>query len=253
MDFGLNNITRIQSKMKYIVDTEEKWHELRRKYITASEAAVLIGQNPYSSPGKLKKESDFVGNAYTIVGQVLEPVVVDITNRILGTKFQLYEVINKGKAFYTKDSLGATPDAKDGDILLECKTSRPDTYTKYIKEPPAQYLTQVQVQMWCTNKQLGYLSIISTDLTQKNHVISWPIVIYKIKRNDELCTIIETEAKRFFNSDSFRVNSATKKQASELLKSSYERIHYNAAAAENESKKELKELMSLIKQRSIYA
>ena len=231
-----------------MVNTEEKWHELRNKYITASEAAVLIGHNPYSSPGKLKQESGFVGNAYTFIGQVLEPVVVDITNRILLSNFRLYETDNDGKVFYTKGLLGATPDATDGTMLLECKSTKPDTYLKYKAEPPLQYLVQLQVQLYCTDIKEGYLAILSTDLSQTSQTINWPIVIYKVKRNDKLCAIIQTEAARFFNDKdkTYRVSSSIKKQTGTLLHLCHEKIYESVAKDEPQSKHCLKELRALM-------
>lgn len=206
----------------YTLKGEADWHKHRAQYITASEAAIVVGMDPYGSPGKLKKDTGFTGNASTIVGQVLEPVVVDITNRMMKTQFALYETI-EGKVFYTKGKLGATPDATDGERLLECKTTRPDIYLKYREEPPTRYLVQLQVQLWCTDKKEGFLSILSTDLTQSylNSAPIWPIVIYKIQRQDELCNLIEQEATRFFESEKFRVDSKVKKQCAELLHSCY--------------------------------
>jgi putative phage-type endonuclease len=209
---------------KYTVKTEEEWHSLRQKHITASEAAVLVGLNPYSSPGKLKnKDNTFIGNANTIIGQVLEPVVVDITNRVLKTSFQLFEEVKDEKVFFTKGPLGATPDAKDDTMLLECKTTRPDLLIKYSEAPPTTYLVQLQVQLWCTNIKTGYLAILGTDLSQPGHKLKpeFPLVIFEVQRDDTLCTLIEQEANRFFEArekeENFRVSSTIKKQCATLL------------------------------------
>ncbi len=232
--------------MRHVVHTEEHWHLLRSNCITASEAAVLIGQNPYSSPGKLKKDGGFTGNAYTLIGQVMEPVVVDVTNRVLGTSFKLYETVNNGKVFYVKGLLGATPDATDGTMLQECKSTKPDTYLKYKEAPPYQYLVQLQVQLWCTDIKEGYLAIMSTDLSQVSPNIIWPIVIYKVLRSDRLCEIIQQEAARFYEApDKFRVNSPIKKEATELLSKCYERVYYNETVDKsNELKKLMREMLS---------
>jgi putative phage-type endonuclease len=217
--------------MKYTVKNETEWHALRSKHITASEAAVLIGMNPYSSPSKLKSIDDvFVGNANTIVGQVLEPVVVDIVNRIKGSKFCLYEEQPGEKVFFTRGNLGATPDAVHGSELLECKTTRPDIFLKYKEEPPSTYLVQLQVQMWCTDLKTGYLAILSTDLSQQGRqkFPNWPIVIYKVNRSDKLCKTIESEAARFFETrkeqEKYRCNSTIKRQCATLLHMSYEKV-----------------------------
>lgn len=212
------------------VNTEAEWHALRGAYITASEAAVLVSLNPFSSPGKLKQDSGFTGNAFTLCGQVLEPVVVDVTNRVLGTKFRLFEDV-EGKSFYTKGCLGATPDATDETDLLECKSTRPKSFLKYIESPPLMYLIQLQVQLHCTNKKIGYLAIMSTDLTQATDVINWPIVIYKVHRNDKICEILETEAKRFLDGfdpngkNTFRAKSEHKKKVGALLALCCEKIY----------------------------
>jgi len=238
---------------RYEVKTEEEWHILRQQCITASEAAVLIGQNPYSSPGKLKQASEFKGNAYTLIGQVMEPLVVDVTNRVLNTSFKLYEVVNSGKVFYTKGKLGATPDAVSdcGRFLLECKSTKPDTFLKYVEVPPATYLVQVHVQMHCTGIEEAYLAILSTDLSQKSAEICWPIAIYKVKKSNKLCELMEQEAARFYASDSFRVNSNVKRQASTLLHMSYEQI-YKPKIVEQQANGEKKkqELRDLLKQTS---
>lgn len=211
--------------MKHIVGTEKDWLAIRKKYITASEAAVLVGADPYSSPKSIKEPSDFFGNAFTAVGQMLEPVVVNIVNQILSTRFELYETLEGAKEFYTHGALGATPDAhQDRQILLECKTTRPKTYLKYSAVPPNKYLIQLIVQLLCTDLNTGYLAIMSTDLTQQSAELKWPISIFKVKRCNEICNILEKEAERFSAQKTFRVDSKIKKKVKLLLMMSYERV-----------------------------
>ena len=213
--------------MHTIAKNENEWLALRKKVITASEFAVLLGLNPYSSPNKLKAEkveSTFSGNSFTRVGQVLEPVVVEITNEVLGSNFKLYET-DGGKAFYTKGYMGATPDATDGATLLECKTTRPHTFDKYKEIAPLTYLIQLQVQLYCTEISEGYLSILSTDLTMATEKLIWPVVIYKVERNDALCALMEEEAKRFIEEPTYRVISKNKKKAQLLLSMSHSQIY----------------------------
>lgn len=212
--------------MKHIVKTEADWLELRKKYITASNAAVLVGADPYSSPKSIKNPEPFFGNAYTLVGQMLEPVVVAVTNAVLGTKFVLYEQEANIKEFYTLGHFGATPDAHEGRrVLLECKTTRPKTYLKYSAVPPSKYLIQLIIQMMCTEITDGYLAIMSTDLTQQTSIISWPITIYKIRHNLELCDILLEQADKFMTQETFRVSSKVKQKVKLLLNLAYERIN----------------------------
>jgi putative phage-type endonuclease len=211
--------------MKYIVKTEEKWLELRKQFITASQAAVLVGADPYASPSSITNPTPFFGNAFTRVGQVLEPVVVSVVNDVLGTTFKLFENKEGHKEFFTEGYLGATPDAhQDRKVLLECKTTRPKTYIKYSGVPPSKYLIQLLVQMMCTKAKKGYLAIMSTDLTQQTAELNWPITIYKVWRDDRICDILKTEAERFRSEKAFRVNSKVKQKVKLLLTLCYERI-----------------------------
>lgn len=209
----------------HIVKTEEEWHKLRKTCITASNAAVLVGADPYSSPSKLRTPDIFNGNSFTRVGQMLEPVVVNVVNDVLGTSFQLFESPEGCKEFYVKGPFGATPDAhQDRKVLLECKTTRPQTYIKYGAVPPSKYLIQLIVQMMCTEISEGYLAIMSTDLTQLSSTLVWPISIFKIVPNSEICDILNEEAERFNKSSTFRVTSKTKQKVQLMLSMSWERI-----------------------------
>lgn len=210
--------------MKHIVKTEEDWLELRKQFITASNAAVLVGADPYSSPKALREPSEFTGNAFTVVGQVLEPVVVDVTNRVLGTLFELYENSEGHKEFYTEGYFGATPDAHmDRKVLLECKTTRPKTYLKYGAVPPNKYIIQLLIQLMCTGLKEGYLAIMSTDLTQPTAELKWPISIFKVWTDERICTILKEQAKRFTENKAFRVDSKVKQKVKLLLPTIYER------------------------------
>lgn len=211
--------------MKHIVKSEQEWHELRSKYVTASEAAVLVGVDPYSSPAKVRNPAPFEGNAYTIVGQMLESVVVNVVNSILNTSFCLYENPEGHKEFYTEGSLGATPDAHmNRSQLLECKTTRPQTFIKYGAVPPSKYVIQLLTQMCCTGIEEGYLAIMSTNLTQNSPTLCWPISIYKVWKNEYICDILKSEATRFLTNKSFRVDSKVKNKVKLLIPTVYRQV-----------------------------
>lgn len=215
---------------KHIVKTEEDWHALRAQYITASEASVLVGADPFSSPAKIREPTSFTGNSFTRVGQMLEPVVVNVVNDILGTNFQLYETPEGWKEFYTEGHFGATPDAHENrKCLLECKTTRPQTFLKYSVIPPSKYLVQLIVQMMCTNIDLGYLAVMSTNLTQATSELIWPISIFKVWKDDRICDILNLEAQRFRDciekDKMFRVNSKVKQKVKLLLSMNWENVN----------------------------
>jgi len=224
--------------LKHIVKTEADWLDLRKKFVTASEAAVLVGADPYSSPIKLRRPSTFTGNYYTDVGHLLEPIVVLETNKALNMNFELYETADGTKEFYTMGHLGATPDAHQGRrILLECKTVRHPTYLKYSAVPPNKYIIQLLVQMMCTGLTEGYLALMCTGTGSEagyNKLLStgfdtlieqkWKITVFKIMHSERICAILNTEAERFMNNDKFRVNSQIKQTVALLLPTIYERV-----------------------------
>lgn len=207
---------------KHIVKTEEEWHALRGQYITASEASVLVGADPYSSPKALRETSTFTGNSFTKVGQMLEPVVVKVVNDILGTNFKLFENTEGHKEFYTNGHLGATPDAYYNKILLECKTTRPKTFLNYEIVPPSKYIIQNLVQQICVEEEqyedYGYLAIMSTNLTQASAELIWPISIFKVWKCDRICDILKEQAQKFKDKpEKFRVESKVKQTVKLLL------------------------------------
>ena len=226
--------------MKHIVKTEEEWHKLRKQCITASEAAVLVGADPYSSPAKIRNPSEFKGNAFTAVGQLLEPVVVNVTNQVLGTHFSLYETAEGAKEFYTEGNLGATPDAhQDHQILLECKTVNAKGYLKYSSVPPDKYLIQLMTQGICTEitEKTNYLALLNTgmkyiweyekfmqNIPTDINKRKWPITVFSVTQNNEICDILKREAERFTENKNFRVDSKIKQKVKLLLGTAWERV-----------------------------
>lgn len=209
---------------KHIVKTETEWHKLRAQCVTASEAAVLVGADPYSSVASLRRPSEFTGNAFTRVGQMLEPVVVNVVNDVLGTSYRLFENAEGHKEFYTREGLGATPDAhQERKKLLECKTTRPQSYIKYGAVPPAKYIIQLLVQLYCTELSEGHLAIMSTNLTQATSTLKWPISVFKVWTDDRISATLKEEAQRFKENDKFRVNPTVKQKIKLLLPMCYER------------------------------
>jgi len=225
--------------LKKLLDGDEEWLKCRQLVITATEAPALLGLNKYTSPAKMWTEKTlktFKGNAYTLIGRLLEESVVVVTNQKLGTNFQIIE--NEiGKIFYQHDEiqLGATPDAIEGNVFLECKTTKPLNYLKYKYTPPGYYIMQLQTQLYCAGFDLGYLAIMSTDLSV-DHSLSdltegeyvrdhFPITIFEVKRNERLCDLLKQEVIRFWDCQKrgkqFRVASKVKKEAILLTQTCY--------------------------------
>lgn len=220
---------------RIVVKSTEEWLDLRKKVITATESASLVGANPWRSMQKCWDEkmfSEFKGNAYTRAGQLLEPVVVEATNIALGRNFKLYEEKKDEKVFYIDEGcgLGATPDAHENNILLlECKTTKPANKIKYGFTPPPYYVVQLQTQFHCTGAHTGYLSIMSTDLSPEDADSELPIVIFQVDKDEKICDHLCNESKRFWECQNagkkFRVDSAIKKEVALRLTLCYKRVY----------------------------
>lgn len=215
--------------------TEEEWLAERKKVITATELPALLGLNPWTSPNKVMKEkenSTFSGNAYTIIGQILEPAVVMATNYLLKEdKFTIIE--DKGvKEFYLHDTirLGATPDAIDlkNKQFLECKTTKLANIERWKHSPPDYYVMQLIAQLMCAGWETGYLALMGTNLEQTTEELNLPVHIYKVRVNKRLEELAEQEVNRYWNTyeegKSIRVDSKVKKEARALIQTCYQKV-----------------------------
>ena len=218
---------------KHQLKTEHEWLALRKTIITATESSAILGLNKYLSASQMSKnkvENSFTGNAYTQIGSILEPAVVNAVNLILGTQFYLLEN-EYGKIMYLRDDvpIGATPDATNGLQFLECKTTNPTTYLRYRFSPPEYYVFQLMVQLYCAGLTEGYLAIMSTNLTQTKAELNIPISIFRVLLCPELCAILKSEVERYFElkaeNKMFRVNSKIKQLSRLLVKFSYIQVY----------------------------
>lgn len=219
--------------MSYLNDAE--WKRARKKVITATEAGAILGLNPWLTGNRVwkqKNNGEFIPTSYVIMGQVLEKVVVELTNKVLKTKFELFENEDNFKLFAIDESgkLGATPDARDGQVLLECKTTGPRNFNKWQECPPLYYVLQLQVQLMCMNLREGWLSIMSTDLTPKDAVFDPPILVFQVVRDDWIHETLVSEVKRFWKTvkagKSFRANKLLGAEVAIHLLLSITRAHF---------------------------
>lgn len=215
-----------------LVHTNEEWLNIRSTVLTATEVSIILGLNSFKSVSEMLKEKrdpQPFENAYTFIGQLMEPLVVTITNKVLDTKFKLYESSTKSFFLDKELRLGATPDAHDDTMLLECKTTRPANFLRYSGHPPAYYLAQLYTQLICTNRTTGYLAIMSTDLSQKSPELKLPIHVFALTRLDRLDAYFFQEVKRFWetiDSDKqYRVNRKQTLTIELLLRILTKRIH----------------------------
>jgi len=182
-------------------ESEEEWLEYRRRVITATESGILLGLNPWKSVKKMTEDKSAYEpfeNAYTVVGQLLEPVVVAAVNRVLETPYRLFE--DEARSFFVDEEigLGATPDAGYNGTLLECKTTKPHNYLKWAYWPPSYYLMQLYTQMVCTGRSHGLLAIMSTNLNQRTADLKLPLHIHEVRRDPWIDEVLFREVKRYW-------------------------------------------------------
>lgn len=194
-----------------------EWLELRTKCLTASDIGVLLGLNPYQTMTDVEKKKESfqpIDNDYMELGRFLEPRVVTEVNRVLGTNFELFE----GNAFYYSEELGlgATPDAGDGAVLLECKSTSPKNFLKWAFLPPFYYLAQLYTQMICCNRTDGYIAVLSTDLSIRENK---DLHIYHLTRSDNIDSILLKELKRYkqFKKDNKKFGIDRKQSVNTML------------------------------------
>ena len=150
-----------------------EWFVQRQDKLTSSDAATVIGTNPYSKPDELllKKcgiEKPFIGNVATLHGQKYEDTAIELYCRITGKRnhnFGLicYSDVNKEFDNYNDNHkfLAGSPDgvaesltdANAEPILLEikCPYKRP-IIDGYI---PEYYVPQVQLNMYICNLEVA--------------------------------------------------------------------------------------------------
>lgn len=152
-------ITRVKTA------SHEEWKELRSHYIGGSDAAAVVGLNPFSSPYALWAEKTgripgFDGNLATEVGTYLEEFVAQKFAQETGKK-----VRRANQSFLNSDYPWAIANI-DRDIVgedagLEIKTTSELNLKKFAGgEYPANYYAQMVHYLAITGKQRWYLAVL---------------------------------------------------------------------------------------------
>lgn len=150
---------------KVKTSSHEEWKELRSHYIGGSDAAAVVGLNPFSSPyalwaEKTGKVPGFSGNIATEVGTYLEEFVAQKFAAETGKK-----VRKCNQSFFNSDYPWAIANI-DREIIgedagLEIKTTSELNMKKFKGgEYPANYYCQCVHYMAMTGKQRWYLAVL---------------------------------------------------------------------------------------------
>lgn len=152
-------ITSIKTKDR------EEWKALRKKYIGGSDAASVVGLNPFKSAlelwaDKTGKIPDFEGNLATEVGTYLEEFVAQKFAEVTGKKVRR----NNRSIFNDKYPWAIANIDREivgEDAVLEIKTTSEMNLKKFNNgEYPANYYCQVMHYLAVTEKKKGYLAVL---------------------------------------------------------------------------------------------
>lgn len=175
------------------------WLEARKKTITATDIAAIVGLHPYETARSVymrktgqMDEKEETESMY--LGSKLEPLIAQIYAEKNGLEFGK-DVIPTGFMTHPQNPRhGATPDflIRPTDTLLETKWAGPNTARNFgeegTDETPSHYLLQCQWQLHCSGKAKCVLTV----LTAYGKVKS-----YTIERDDELIRRMVFQANKF--------------------------------------------------------
>lgn len=164
--------------------------EARRSWIGASEAAAVLGLNPYVTPfevwaEKVGKLEAFEGNKYTDAGQRFEGAVLDWAEEKLG------DLVRNIPARLPGLPIGSTLDAMlmGSDVPVEAKTAglfgplHKDWGDEGTDQVPDSYVVQCQMQMLCTDAELAYLAAF---------LQGRGFQMFRINRSEKICSYLKS-------------------------------------------------------------
>lgn len=174
----------------------EDWLRLRKTGIGGSDASIIMGINPWSTPMKLYNEkiSDTVNTYQTesmYFGHILEEVVAQEFAKRTGLEVEVYPYFLRSREH---PFITANIDRKikaPGFVGLECKTTSAGQDFEWTdKSVPPYYYVQVQHYMYVTGAKEWYMAVLIGGNKFRE---------YHIARDDELIEkMVELETK-FWN------------------------------------------------------
>lgn len=185
-------ITKIPTKDM----SEEIWRESRRQSVGGSDAATVLGLNPYASPYSLWAEKtgavipeDISQKEAVRLGHVLEPYVAQRFTEITGKRVRRENYILKNAdypwAHANVDRLVIGEKAG-----LECKTTSALNLSKFKNgEYPANYYCQCMHYLAVTGLERWYLAVL---------IGNQEVRIFVIERDDEEIAALMDAEQRFW-------------------------------------------------------
>lgn len=180
---------------KITTNSHEEWLELRSKYIGGSDAAAVVGLNPWCSPyslwaEKTKRLPAFEGNLATEVGTWLEDFIAKKWEQETGKK------VRRVNQSFINDQYPWAIANIDRDVIgedegLECKSTSELNLKKYKNgEYPANYYVQCVHYLAVTGKKRWNLAVLIGNKEFKTFVI---------ERDEDEIAALMNEEKDFFH------------------------------------------------------
>lgn len=155
-------------------DSEQQWLESRRFMgVGASEAAIVMGENPRSSPLELYAlklgllpPADLSDNEAVEWGSRLEPLIAEkyatVTGRALLDlgRWTIARPKENPHIYATLDRIINPVACHDGEGVLEIKTARGSLYEAWVDGPPRPYYLQLQHQLAVTGYSWGSFAVL---------------------------------------------------------------------------------------------
>lgn len=180
-------------KLKY--DNHDEWLALRKKYIGGSDAAAVVGMNPYKSAYTLWAEKtgklpDFEGNITTKVGAYLEELVAQMFEDESGKNVRKsnFTYVNSKYPFACAnvDRIVVGEDA-----VLEIKTTNSLPNMRMLKkgEFPDTWYCQMTHYLAVTGKSKAYLAVLVNCREFK---------VFELERDEDEIESLMTEEMKFW-------------------------------------------------------
>jgi putative phage-type endonuclease len=185
------------------ITSREKWLEMRKRNINASEIGALFNVHPYLTQYQLwarktgRLQEDEQDNLAMRRGRIMEPAVM-VALREAHPEWWLqtygeYASLPNLRLGCTPDFWGATCVANSGRFLIQAKTVLKSVFEQeWTPLPPAHYLFQVQTEMLVTGIDRCILAPLILDGWE------FPVHEYEFKADTEAQASILAAVKRFW-------------------------------------------------------
>lgn len=201
----------------------KEWHKIRKKVITATKISALVGLNKYNNLKTIKDNKEIPDNKYMRNGRMLENVCLESARE---EGYDTHSAAPPGYVTFIVDDSknigcsldGVCYDDHKGLMLVECKTvNKGDTFKTWLKQPPIEYLIQMQTQMGCAHIENSlYIGVHNTQ--------GFPTVIYTVKFNKKVFDLLQKQVILYNKKELLEVDKDVKKQIEDIIYEGVEKV-----------------------------